>query len=77
MNAALNLEPPALTLIQGGALARAQAVAKFRELADRLESGELRGARVCWRDGRSYIEVVEVDAFDLPNPGVRLNRIEV
>ena len=28
---------------------RAIAVAKFRELADRLESGELDGARVQWR----------------------------
>ena len=29
---------------------RAIAVAKFRELADKLESGELDGARVQWRD---------------------------
>jgi hypothetical protein len=30
---------------------RAMAVAKFRELADRLESGELDGAAVEWRRG--------------------------
>lgn len=40
---------------------REQAVAKFRELADRLESGELFAARVSWRDGRDYVEYVEGD----------------
>lgn len=35
--------------------ARAIAVAKFRELADRLERGELDGARCEWRDA-SWIQ---------------------
>ncbi len=34
------------------------AVAKFRELADKLESGELQGARVQWRDGLPEMETV-------------------
>lgn len=34
---------------------RAIAVAKFRELADKLESGELDGARIEWRS-RSWVE---------------------
>jgi len=41
-------------------LARVIAVAKFRELADRLERGELNGARVQWREGSDVIEVVEL-----------------
>jgi hypothetical protein len=39
----------------------AVAVAKFRELADRLESGELAGARVQWRDGLPEMETVTMD----------------
>jgi hypothetical protein len=39
---------------------RAAAVAKFRELADKLESGELGGARVQWRP-ELHIEWVELD----------------
>ena len=37
---------------------RAAAVAKFREMADKLESGELQGARVQWRDGLPEMETV-------------------
>jgi hypothetical protein len=40
---------------------RALAVAKFLELADRLESGELDGARVSWRDYLLELISVEVD----------------
>jgi hypothetical protein len=40
---------------------RAQAVAMFRRLADALERGDLRGARVQWREGLSHIELVELD----------------
>jgi hypothetical protein len=40
---------------------RAVAVAKFRELADKLESGELDGARVQWRDGLPVMETVTMD----------------
>jgi len=50
---------PAKVLVVHGE-ARAVAVAKFRELADRLESGELHGARVQWRDGLAVIEAVEL-----------------
>jgi hypothetical protein len=39
---------------------RAIAVAKFRELADKLESGELDGARVQWRRQSA----LELDAGD-------------
>lgn len=41
--------------------ARAIAVAKFRELADKLESGELVGARCQWRDGDPDMQLVTVD----------------
>ena len=41
--------------------ARAAAVAQFRELADRLEAGELEGARVEWRSGYPYLTYVELD----------------
>lgn len=51
---------------------RAAAAAKFRELADRLESGELHAARVSWRDGRDYVETVERD-----ETSCRLLRYEV
>ncbi len=43
-----------------GTSLRPQAVAKLRELADRLESGELAGARVQWSERVDAIEVVEV-----------------
>lgn len=39
--------------------ARAMAVAEFRALADRLESGELYGARVEWREGLDHVVAVE------------------
>jgi hypothetical protein len=41
---------------------RAVAVAKFRELADKLESGELDGARVQWLSGSGNMETVTRDA---------------
>ena len=56
--------PPALPnppRIIAGDTARMAAVAKFRELADRLESGELDGARIQWRDGLHHVETVELD----------------
>lgn len=40
---------------------RAAAVAKYREVADRIESGQLHGARVEWRHGLKTIRAVEVD----------------
>jgi hypothetical protein len=40
---------------------RAIAVAKFRELADKLESGELDGARVQWLDTHELRYEVDVD----------------
>jgi hypothetical protein len=40
---------------------RAIAVAKFRELADKLESGELDGARVQWLDTHGLRVEIEVD----------------
>jgi len=39
--------------------ARAAAVAKFRQIADRIESGYLWSARAQWRDGITTIECVE------------------
>lgn len=45
--------------------ARAVAVAKFRELADRLERNELRGARVEWREGAVGIVAVELDETEV------------
>lgn len=39
---------------------RAVAVAKFRELADRLERYEILGARIQWREGLTEIETVIV-----------------
>lgn len=41
---------------------RVVAVAKFRELADKLESGELDGARVQWLQGALNMETVTIDA---------------
>lgn len=59
---------------------RTAAIRKFRELADRLESGELHGARVQWRHGLDTIEFVELDdrevrfraltATDMPAPRI-------
>jgi hypothetical protein len=40
---------------------RALAVAKFRALADALESGALDGARVEWLEGGDEMTVVELD----------------
>jgi len=59
---------------------RAQAVAKFREMADRLESGELRAARIQWREGLEYVEIVEclqAAALDTSLPLVRLYAVSV
>lgn len=38
------------------------AVAKFRELADKLESGELDGVRCEWREGSEEIVIVEMSS---------------
>jgi hypothetical protein len=54
-----------------GAEPREAAIAKFRELADRLERGELHGARCEWRHGLDVITTVEVDAKQ-----VRYNKIK-
>jgi hypothetical protein len=43
---------------------RAIAVAKFRELADKLESGELDGARVQWRQ-QSTLEINAGDPSEM------------
>lgn len=54
--------PEVLENITGDA--RAIAIAKFRELANKLESGELAGARVEWRDNygaESQMVTVELD----------------
>jgi hypothetical protein len=51
--------------------ARAAFVAKLREYADRIESGEMRGVRTQWRDGLNHIESVE-----LVEPNVSLLRYE-
>lgn len=40
---------------------RAIAVAKFRELADRLEAGEIHGARCEWRVNGAAMVTVELD----------------
>lgn len=40
-------------------------VLKMRELADRLESGELHGSRIQWRHGLETIEYVEVDGKEV------------
>jgi hypothetical protein len=68
MSAAINLQPAqaeGLALVQlphlPGHDFRSEAVAKFRELADRLESGELAGARVQWSERVDYVEIVEVE----------------
>lgn len=55
--------------------ARALAVAKFRDLANKLESGELDGARVQWRNGSPDMEVVEMDGH-LDQPGERSVRLK-
>lgn len=43
--------------------ARAFAVAEFRRLADELESGQLRGANISWREDAARVVVVEVDPW--------------
>lgn len=40
---------------------RTEAVRIFRDLADRIERGDLRGARVEWREGLGHVEAVELD----------------
>jgi len=52
---------PAAAVETTATTARLAAVAKFRELATRIESGELHGARVEWRHGLDVIKTVEVD----------------
>lgn len=42
--------------------ARAAAVRKMREVASRIETGDLRGGRVEWRDGLEHIVTVELSA---------------
>lgn len=59
-NAALKMVPAPVQVVRSSS-ALAVAVAKFRELADKLESGELAGARVQWRDGLDHVECVELD----------------
>lgn len=59
---------------------RARVVAKFRELADQLESGELRAARIAWREGLEYMEIVEqltAAETDLSLPLARLYRVSL
>lgn len=53
---------------------RAQVVAEFRRLADELESGELRGASIQWREDCTALVTVEVDSYDLAHPEVRIER---
>jgi len=71
MSAAVKLQPARAAGLASvclpslpNAVGRAAAVAKFRELADRLESGELAGARAAWSERRSAVEVVEVEYSD-------------
>jgi len=59
-----HLKPPTTGVLHGDG--RAVAVAKFRELARRIESGELDGARVQWRqvtegnpDGMEVVELTD------------------
>jgi hypothetical protein len=47
-DAGYELNPKLITRVKGNG--RAIAVAKFRELADKLESGEIDGARCQWLD---------------------------
>lgn len=60
---AMKIVPTPVETLSGDA--RAVAVRKFRELADLLESGELQGARVQWRDGLDRIEYVEMTDQDV------------
>jgi len=68
MNTALKIAPTA----------RQAAAAKFRQLADRLENGDLDGARIQWRDGLDHVEVVEVEIADAEGKAeVRLYKEQV
>jgi len=49
-------------VVRSDADPRTAAVATFRDLAARIESGQLHGARVQWRHGTTVIETVEMDA---------------
>lgn len=49
-------------------------VAKLREYANRLESGELDGVRIQGRDNLTHLECVEIDRS---NAQVRFVRIEI
>jgi hypothetical protein len=43
--------------------ARAFVVSEYRRLANALESGKLRGARIEWREDAARVVVVEVDPW--------------
>jgi hypothetical protein len=72
-NAAMKMTPTAVQSVRSGS-ARAVAVAKFRELADKLERGELEGARIQWREGLEHIECVELD---YNTRQVRFTRVQI
>jgi len=89
----LNLVRPAQTYERGPdqktrtrGNGRAIAVAKFRELADKLESGELDGARCQWLDTHGLLVEVEVngapkqvqlnDGDDMPEGGIVVSGLE-
>ena len=57
--------------------AREAAISKMREMADRLESGELWSARCQWRDGLHHLECVEGDVNEKGQWRVRLLRYEI
>jgi hypothetical protein len=63
-DASYQLRPEVKTRVRGNS--RAIAVAKFRELADKLESGELDGARVQWLDTHGLL----LDDDGLPISGM-------
>jgi hypothetical protein len=62
MSAALQIQQDPAGTVHASE-ARAFAVAEFRRLANELESGKLRGARIEWREGSARVVVVEVDPW--------------
>lgn len=56
---------------------RAIAVAKFRELADKLESGELDGASVEWRDNYSEPTEMRHCTLDRVSGRTQLNFLKI
>ncbi len=62
--------PDSFGRVQGDG--RAIAVAKFRELADKLESGELDGARVQWGTNPGLDTVTEMQTVTLSATEVQL-----